>query len=65
MDPNETLEKLREHVQAWESDKYTEWTRDQLIDQYAELADHFNALDKWLSSGKDLPNAWEFAPLYD
>lgn len=50
MDPNTTLEELRELAREWfDSDN----------DHAAQASDLFNALDGWLSRGGFLPKAWE------
>lgn len=53
MDPNETLRLLRE------------WTRNALNDEYPSLvalegAEHFEALDEWLSKGGFFPDDWSW-----
>lgn len=55
MDPNATLDVLRELVrQAWESDLQGEPT-DRIRD---EMAEYFDALDAWLTGGGFLPAEW-------
>lgn len=54
MDPNETLQRLREAVE-----KYQESTEvEDALSILAELVDEFEALDGWLSKGGFLPEAW-------
>lgn len=54
MDPNTTLDELRELVEAANrNDELLDW---QLVAE--ELADRFAALDQWLSRGGFLPTDW-------
>ncbi len=51
MDPNATLDRLRELVMEY---------RDHgAIETAEELADDFDSLDQWLSRGGFLPRDWE------
>lgn len=58
MDPDKALEILRRHVKDWESDNANDWDAEKLLAEYADILDHFSALDKWLTSGNFLPQDW-------
>jgi hypothetical protein len=60
MDPNATLEQLRQAVQ-----RYRDWQDNGDVDSALEavqagedMADLFDALDGWMGSGGFLPAAW-------
>ena len=58
MDPNATLQRMRElrrQILAADSDERA----DILASLAAELAECFDAIDNWLASGGFLPRAWE------
>lgn len=54
MDPNQALEDIRSA--AREAD-YALHDISRLL-AYARMAEHFEALDQWLSKGGFLPDAW-------
>jgi hypothetical protein len=55
MDPNETLRLLRLTLKQMKAD-----TDPAIRQAHAdEAAEHFNALDNWMSSGGFLPEAWK------
>ena len=54
MDPNESLKRARAMLR-----RYGETGDTADIPDVATLADAFEALDAWLSSGGFLPTAWE------
>jgi hypothetical protein len=56
MDPNETLRMIRENVQ--EAMNLDESGRNAL-DVLVELADAFDSLDTWLTSGGFQPMSWQ------
>lgn len=59
MDPDAALVILRQHVQNWETDNANDWDAEKLLAEYADILDHFSALDKWLTTGGFLPKAWD------
>lgn len=59
MDPNETLRRIREAVARWTEleGKGPEWQAERTLIA-AELIEHVEALDGWLTRGGFLPWAW-------
>lgn len=55
MDPDETLRQLRLTIKQMRVDESTE-VRKAHAD---EIAEHFEALDGWLTTGGFLPKAWQ------
>ncbi len=57
MDPDVALEKLRKALAS-----YRKWSAQacdkQALNEADKVADHFEALDQWLSSGGFLPDEW-------
>ncbi|MGI8310688.1 hypothetical protein [Saccharopolyspora hattusasensis] len=56
MDPNKTLEQLRTVVREYRQETTDPAGHLELAD---ELVGHFENLDKWLSRGGFLPEAWQ------
>jgi len=52
MDPNETLRRIRAELDQ------AEWTSETI----EHVAEHFQALDEWLSKGGSLPESWDQHP---
>lgn len=55
MDPEETLRRLREMTAAHFAGAYRD---EEAAANLNEMAEHFDALDGWLSKGGFLPLAW-------
>ena len=62
MDPNATLNELREtaqYVKQLTYDGSIEIGTDEMERFLGEMVDHFQMLDEWLTRGGYLPAAWE------
>ena len=61
MDPNQTLKNLRSLVEAVNADldDSRNLAATDLVCCAHELAQYFEALDQWITSGGFLPQAWE------
>ena len=53
MDPNVTLENIREIVKKWNDESSFD------VSDMAIIVSHFDWLDTWLTKGGFLPQAWE------
>lgn len=53
MDPNATLDMLRQAVSDYEDKR-----GDKVDTDADDMRDYFRALDDWMSAGGDLPDAW-------
>jgi hypothetical protein len=59
MDPNELLDQLRAHIDAWnETTENDTADAEDLTAAAAEVVIAFNDLDQWLTSGGFLPAEW-------
>lgn len=59
MDPNKTLESIRELVAKMQRDYEDPDSNGIDQDEAAELTSHVESLDGWMSKGGFLPKAWE------
>lgn len=59
MNPNERLQAMRDAVTEWQT-----WPGDDAPNLAERMAVVFADLDRWLSAGNSLPDAWEAGP-YD
>ena len=55
MDPNEALEQIRQALVQY----YQATTNEEAAEAGGALAGHVGALDRWLSRGGFLPQAWD------
>ena len=56
MDPDVCLAEILEHLKA--AEKCGAFEQDDMVAEYAQAADKFEALDRWLRQGGFLPAAW-------
>ena len=56
MDPNACLAEIRAHLDA--AEKCGACEQDDMVAEYAQAADKFESLDRWLRTGGFLPSAW-------
>lgn len=61
MDPNVTLETIRDIARQWREGAIDGRTMDDRT-KVAEMVDAFTALDNWLTRGGFQPDEWKFAP---
>jgi len=55
MDPNEMLAKIRAFVTRWEGSAHAQ----RPIDEYDDAIEAMIDLDKWITRGGCLPDAWD------
>lgn len=53
MDPNATLDVIRDYVTEWQKEDTRTHTQ-----SYDDLLEHIEALDEWLTKGGFLPADW-------
>lgn len=58
MDPNETLQIMRELSRRTETTGGCPGDNDMLVDAAYKFSELFDALDRWLSDGGFLPDEW-------
>jgi hypothetical protein len=58
MDPNEALRNARKALETYRAAQDVDDNTGEQLDAADELADAFEALNGWLSSGGFLPAAW-------
>lgn len=63
MDPNEALRRCRQSLARWltacdHAEDFSELVTEKQLRELSDLADHFEALDGWMSNGGFLPRAW-------